>query len=278
MDKETREYFTTGELASLYGIPKQTLLYYDRNKLLVPEFIKENGYRYYSVSQYLTLEIILNMRKLDIPVHTIKDYLADRRQEKFIEILQKKEAACTKLIEAAKLQRDSLHQYLLSLENLPSNRLEQIELRFEEKLPLFFSRPLYREMSVHERVQTLSQHNMTAFSPKHFKEFCTGWVITAEDFHAKIFNNTRRYFTPATLNSPAVSCEFRPAGLYLTLSFQGTYYQQIIRIHDKLQTFLARNHLQIIGDIYILPLKSHWLTEDPAAYINKISLPVKYQD
>lgn len=44
MFKTTQDFFTAGELATLFNIPKQTLLYYDRIGLLVPEFIAENGY------------------------------------------------------------------------------------------------------------------------------------------------------------------------------------------------------------------------------------------
>ena len=44
--KERRQYYTIGELASLYGLPKQTLMYYANVGLLVPTFVHENGYRY----------------------------------------------------------------------------------------------------------------------------------------------------------------------------------------------------------------------------------------
>ena len=61
MSKSIEDFFTAGELATLFNIPKQTLLYYDRIGLLSPEFIAENGYRHYSLTQYLILEIIVNI-------------------------------------------------------------------------------------------------------------------------------------------------------------------------------------------------------------------------
>ncbi|MBQ9636080.1 MAG: MerR family DNA-binding transcriptional regulator, partial [Acidaminococcaceae bacterium] len=39
-------YFTAGELASMFGISKQSLLYYDKIHLLSPDFISPNGYRH----------------------------------------------------------------------------------------------------------------------------------------------------------------------------------------------------------------------------------------
>lgn len=59
---DRKEYYTAGELAKLFGIPKQTMFYYDKMGLFTPEFVAENGYRYYAMPQYLTLEIILFLR------------------------------------------------------------------------------------------------------------------------------------------------------------------------------------------------------------------------
>ena len=75
---DKKDYYTAGELAKLFGIPKQTMFYYDKMGLLTPEFVAENGYRYYAMPQYLTLEIILFLRKLDISVPHIKEFLEHR--------------------------------------------------------------------------------------------------------------------------------------------------------------------------------------------------------
>lgn len=72
MNENSDDYFTSGELSTLYNIPKQTLLYYDKIGFLKPEFIGDNGYQHYNIIQYLTLEIILSLRKLDIPIAQIK--------------------------------------------------------------------------------------------------------------------------------------------------------------------------------------------------------------
>ena len=84
--------FTIGELADFYSVPKQTLIYYCRTGLLVPEYTDEtNGYRYYSVKQFLTLEIIFNLRKLNVPVKIIKNFLEEKSPEALSQILQEKE-------------------------------------------------------------------------------------------------------------------------------------------------------------------------------------------
>ena len=57
MSKNPKLYYTAGELADLFELPKQTLLYYDKMGILSPEFISENNYRHYSLKQYLILEV-----------------------------------------------------------------------------------------------------------------------------------------------------------------------------------------------------------------------------
>ena len=44
-EKISENYFTIGEFAGLFGVSKQTLFYYERNKILIPALIEENGYR-----------------------------------------------------------------------------------------------------------------------------------------------------------------------------------------------------------------------------------------
>lgn len=85
-----KKYYTAGELARLFNIPKQTMLYYDKMGILKPEFVAENGYRYYSTPQYLTLEIILFLRKMDISVPDIHKFLENRSRDNILRILDRR--------------------------------------------------------------------------------------------------------------------------------------------------------------------------------------------
>lgn len=78
--------FTIGQFASLHGINKKTLMWYDEIDLFKPAIIK-NGYRYYTYYQSKTLEIILMMKDLNIPLKTIKQYIQNRSAENLKNIL-----------------------------------------------------------------------------------------------------------------------------------------------------------------------------------------------
>ena len=67
MTVEKGRLFSIGQFAALHGVNKKTLMWYD-----------ENGYRYYTYFQSATLEAILLLRELDVPVARIRSFLDDR--------------------------------------------------------------------------------------------------------------------------------------------------------------------------------------------------------
>ena len=98
MKEPIDNYFTTGELAKLCKIPRKTLLYYDSLGLITPEVIEENGYRYYKRTQLFALELILTMRKLDIPLAEIKTYLSNKSYTNYRNIMSDREIFLEKLL------------------------------------------------------------------------------------------------------------------------------------------------------------------------------------
>ena len=85
---EQKMYMTTGELARLMGITKETLFHYDEIGLFQPEIVKENGYRYYAIYQMEVLNTILLLRDLGMPLKEIKFTLEERSLDKMMQIFQ----------------------------------------------------------------------------------------------------------------------------------------------------------------------------------------------
>ena len=71
-------YFKTAEFAALCGVRKDTLLHYDHIGLLKPQWVGENGYRYYAAQQLRTYDLIAALRRLGTPLAEIRDYLTRR--------------------------------------------------------------------------------------------------------------------------------------------------------------------------------------------------------
>lgn len=69
-----KDYYRVGELAALYGVSPDLLRYYEEKGLLCPQRL-ENGYRAYRVQDVWRLNVIRDLRTLDVPVETIRRYL-----------------------------------------------------------------------------------------------------------------------------------------------------------------------------------------------------------
>lgn len=84
--------FKTAEFAALCGVKKDTLLHYDHIGLLKPQWVGENGYRYYSARQIPTYDLIATLRRLGTPLAEIRSYLTRRSPEALMDLLREKEA------------------------------------------------------------------------------------------------------------------------------------------------------------------------------------------
>ncbi len=111
------KYLSIGKMAKINHVSVNTLRLYDKWGLLTPCHInEESGYRYYSMSQNATLDLISYMKELGMSLREIKDVL-DQRDYNLIEaILIKKQKAIDDEMAALKRQRSAVDRTIYSLE------------------------------------------------------------------------------------------------------------------------------------------------------------------
>lgn len=275
MPKE-KEYYTAGELADLFELPKQTLLYYDKTGILSPEFISENNYRHYTLKQYLILEVIINMRKLGIPITQIKNYLNDRSEANFTKLLKAKEQECRDIIKHNQKILDNIQITYRQLEKLRESHLNQITVTFRPAKSFLLSY-IEPHLTGNETIGLLAKHNLKVFSKNHFKERAVGWILCKDIFLQGQHGKAKAFFS--TLNPGYHSNQniyVRPGGLYMTMRFKGTVRSNIKSLSQTFNEYMLRNNLQPIDDVYVMPLKNYWLTPNTDEYVYQISLRVEY--
>lgn len=67
--------YKIGEFSTLAKTTIKTLRYYEKEKLLLPNFIDKNGYRYYETMQLLDLARIISLRQVGLSIEEIKKVL-----------------------------------------------------------------------------------------------------------------------------------------------------------------------------------------------------------
>ena len=94
------ELFTIGEIARIKGMTVKALRFYARIGLLAPQFIDPgSGYRYYSIGQFLRLDIIKAARAMEMSPKDIKVLLEKKDDEDLLERLRQQSELVEKKIE-----------------------------------------------------------------------------------------------------------------------------------------------------------------------------------
>lgn len=274
----SEDYFTPSELASLFNISKQTLLYYDRIGLLAPEFVSSNGYRHYSINQYLTLEIIVNLRSLKMSIEDIKNFLLHKDKANLLTLLLQKEQEIQQIINDHEQTRKSIINIFRHYNTDYKNKINKITLVYREKRLLKIT-TLPDKITGKESVYMYAKHTQKTFHNKGILEKKIGWTVDKDKFlSGENKLSSKMYFNYAPdISGHIHSKKFTlPEGLYIEIIFQGTFYQNTAKLSKDITTFIQNNNLQPKSDIFIVPLENHWLTDDLSKYINKLYLQVEY--
>lgn len=128
---------TIGQMARLNNISEQTLRYYDKIKLLVPDTVnRENGYRYYSIEQSAYLDMIQYMKALGMELKDIQKYLEVRDPSLIQSVLKQRRSQIDAQIRELRYQKRAIDRTLKNLQHYQTSPpdstivLEYIEERY----------------------------------------------------------------------------------------------------------------------------------------------------
>lgn len=277
--KDSR-YFTPGELAKLLGISKQLLLYYDKNDIFSPEFVDENGYRFYVLSQYFTLQIIISLRKLDVSLKEIKAYLNSKDINLLKNIYRNKQQEYKKQIEELLYLEKTMQQKISFLNNIANLPLNQILLEIQEEECLYFSENISFQQPIKQRMKTLANHMLPVFSYESFQEYLMGFHYDSDEFFHG--NRLTQYNVFITANSKLDYTNpikvIKEKGLYLCVYCNAHYGVIDSKIKERIVKFIRQNNLLYHGGIYLFPLRNFWSTSKPKEELVKLCLRVEYTD
>jgi DNA-binding transcriptional MerR regulator len=274
MSDKSSTHFTIGEFAHLFGISKQTLFYYEKNKIFSPKFIDDNGYRYYSLDQYFTFEIIITLRKLGIALKEISNYVNHRNTDALQRLFSDKVLEYE--VQLDLLQRNK-HNLLVNLDRLKqaktvgSNRITLENCAEEYYVVDDFSAV---DGSMKNQIKLIAEHNLPFAKSELFSEYLMGYILTQKDLRAANYLSISRIFTQVSHADEYATSIIKPQGLYAKITTPDGYHANYKFAIEKLLVFIARNNLEIVGDAYITQLLNYWTTTNPKEYVTQIAIQV----
>ena len=278
MKNTAKDYFTPGELAKLTGISKQILLYYDKNNIFSPSFVDDKGYRYYSLSQYFSLEILITMRKLDIPLQDIMAYLHNKNLQDLKQIYSQKLSEYRYKIKQLQQYEAALEKRLARLDKIENIRLDQIMLSEEPEQLYYQSKEIFLTQPTKIRILKIAEYMLPHLRSQFLEDCVIGFSLNKNEvLDCGKLSRYRIFVQIDDCNIDAVAdilC--KKSGLYLSLYCNCHYGLIDDSIKLKIKNFLELNHLKPCSDIFVFPLRNYWSATTTKEEISKICLQVEY--
>lgn len=271
---EDKIYLSTGELAKMLGVTKQTIIYYDNIGLISPVKRGEKEYRYYTLEQADELDSILTFRNLGVPINTLKEYLSVRNPEGCIGMLRKQKEKVDLEIEKLDRVRRKIEGRTRLLEQVIGVRnFEKVEFSTEGK-ELYMIEPCTGEDEKSIMQSFISICNRSKELQIDFENpVCN--IITKEALMQGRYRKTA-YFgirIPEDFKGDMVNKFERPNGTYASTYHKGSYDTMHLS-YERLIKDIKEKGYDVCGNAYEMDLLSTLTNADSDEYLKLISIQV----
>lgn len=132
-----KKMYKISELAEIFEISRQTLIFYHKKGIFVPKEIdKDNGYRYYLKEQMWDLMLILTLKRAGFSLEEIKDLVQNKKMNSNVEFLEKKISEIDIKIENLKNIRKNLE---IRIKNFKESNIEENDnIKFEKSKSIYW--------------------------------------------------------------------------------------------------------------------------------------------
>ena len=104
--------YAISEMASLFNVSRQTLIYYDKIGLFKPAVVNEKGYRFYSPTQIPLMRLICMLRDLGLELDEIDRLTSTFDSGEMTDHLRSRVQALDEQIAGLKAERTSVQERL----------------------------------------------------------------------------------------------------------------------------------------------------------------------
>lgn len=262
--------FYASDLAQLYNISKQTLIFYDKKDLFKPDYVDSNGYRMYSLKQFFILGIILDLKTMGFHLNDIKIFLEHRTPDNTLSLLNKQLHRLTKQIELTAKLCDNIKSKINIINAYNDCKLNEITLSYREEEYFLVSKDILLSLPLKERFVAAATLLNSAVDKNGLKEYSIGGFI---------FNDTITDFSP---ESYQVFCKtnkkrhnyIKPYGLYLQICVNTNFTDAVNTAKPFLTKFCKALNLKTNNIIYVKILRNYWSSDLNDNFISKIEIPV----
>ena len=266
-----KDYYKIGEISKIYGIGRDSLMYYEDIGILKP-FRDKNGYRMYKLSDIWRLNLIKELRSLNFPMKKIKEYLDDRNIDSTKEILNKEISLIDEKIEELLSYKENIMKRLDTISyELKNLKLYEIELVYiNKRKALELNANITKDEEFDFLIQKLQKDYENRFTILGNNNIGSSFCL--DKIKQGIYNEFKSVFCFLEDEEEIYNIIFNE-GYYLTLTYKGEYKNNKHYI-NKMFKYIEEKGYKVISDpIEIYKIDIHE-TGDINEFITEIQIPV----
>lgn len=258
---------TVSKFAKLHNINKRTLHYYDEIGLFSPQYIGENGYRYYDYRQSFVLENILMLKELHMSIDEIKQYLANPNVNDFM-ILSKQ---CLEDIDKQIAYLQKTKEFLIwkqkQIEESQKIQDQDIVIIDREEEWIFCTPVPFYELDV-----TSLFHHLSVVKEKESRRIGCGSYLSLDKVYQHKYDEYDGFYTPMTCIDDRKDLICLEKGKYLCGYCIGRF-EKIPYLYEKMLAYAKKHFLKLKGYAYEIGLNEVVLScEDD--YVTRILIRI----
>lgn len=272
--EHTKRNYTISEISRLFGIGIDSLRYYERLGVVSPQR-GSNGYRLYDLDDMYKLSLIKDLRRLDLPMKQIKDYLDRQTVASTRELLDRERCMLEERI--AQLQNDlkTVQEHAHELDDAQNRPVDTVEIvgRANRRC-VELSERIERDAEMDLLIQRL--HRQYEHILPHLGMLEIGGALSVEDLDAGRANVYHSVFfvLEGLEDDEDAPCDFMlEGGTYLVMRYRGPY-EQNGAIYEQLLSYAALHRLEIAGPPYEFYEIDNRDTADPTEFLSRIEIRV----
>ena len=266
-----KDYYKIGEISKIYGIGRDSLMYYEEIGILKP-FRDKNGYRMYKLSDIWRLNLIKELRSLNFPMKKIKEYLDDRNIESTKKILNKEISLIDEKIEELLSYKQNIMKRLDTInDELRNLKLYEIDLVYiNKRKALELNANITKDEEFDFLIQKLQKDYENRFTILGNNNIGSSFCL--DKIKQGIYNEFKSVFCFLEDEEEIYNIIFNE-GYYLTLTYKGEYKNNKHYI-NKMFKYIEEKGYKIISDpIEIYKIDIHE-TGDINEFVTEIQIPV----
>lgn len=265
------KYLSTGEFARLCRTRKDTLLFYDKEGLLKPRLVSENGYRRYYIGQFYEFDMVTMLKETGSSLKEIRAFMQEPDPAGLLTHLEEKKrllhrermrlAARQKMLEAT---IDFGHEAL-------NARYDVLDLVEMEEEPLELTRVSPEDQATEEGCIAI----FAEFADKFEKQGRSapmpfGFLTEQEHISSYIADY---FFCGASRGTRVENLRIRPAGLYARFYHKGDG-QSHEAAYSRMVDAIEQRGWVINGHMYGYDMASYIVSANPLEYVTKYCVAV----